>query len=139
MDKSPSNFGSLLFSFIESEWNFMQKAFKSHGLSCAAKFFASPADDSYMIYFYEECNTQYCSPLSNLVIPPPTYGFLHLQFIGEDAILSGFLDKQHFSKEMVADILIFIEDALPKARNIYLPYHIDFVSISDCEEYNGEY
>ena len=117
----------------------MQKEFISHGLSCTAEFFASPDNGSYIIYFYEKTNVEYCAPLSNLVIPPPNYGFLHLKFIEEDVILSGFLDKQFFSKEMVEDILAFIEYNLPQTRNIYLPYHIDFVSISDYDEYNGEY
>ena len=59
--------------------------------------------------------------------------------IGEDAVLNGFLDKQYFSKDMIEDILSFLEDSIPDCKNIYLPYHIDFVSIADYDEYNGEY
>lgn len=52
--------------------------------------------------------------------------------VGGDAVLSGILDARYFSKAMT-------EDILPDCRNMYLPYHIDFASLSDYDEYNGEY
>lgn len=29
--------------------------------------------------------------------------------------------------------------SLPKCRNVYFPYHIDFAAVTGYDEYNGEY
>lgn len=53
--------------------------------------------------------------------------------------MSGILNKKYFQEEMVEDILNFLEDNFPKYKNTYQVYHIEFVSVSDSVEYNGEY
>ena len=96
-------------------------------------------EDSHLIRFFDGESERYREPLSDLVIAGPSYGFLHIKHVGEDAVLSGFLDRKYFSEDMVEDILDFLEEILPECRNCYLPYHLDFVTISGHEEYNGEY
>ena len=60
-------------------------------------------------------------------------------FIKLILIMSGVLNEKYFSKNMTEDILCFLEDSLPKCRNVYFPYHIDFAAVTGCDEYNGEY
>ncbi len=115
----------------------MQKKFKSHECSYDAEFFLN--ENSCMIRFYDSKNEEYGEDLHDLVIVEPSYGFLLVQYIGEDAVLSGTLNEKYFSKDMVEDIICFLEDNLSRCRNIYFPYHIDFISVSDYDEYNGEY
>lgn len=95
--------------------------------------------NSYLIRFFNGAVENYREPLSDLVVVYSPYGFLHLKGIGEDAVLSGFLNENYFTKDMVEDIIEFLVECLPEYRNCYLPYHIDFVSVSNYEEYNGEY
>ena len=95
--------------------------------------------DSKVIRFYDEQSEQFHAPISDLIIVRPSHGFLHLKFIEEDAILSGSLDKDYFSKKMVDDLISFVETLFPECKDVYLPYHIDFVSTVAYDEYNGEY
>ena len=53
--------------------------------------------------------------------------------------ITGTLNRDYFCEEMVNDIMDFLKENLPSCRNIYLPYHMDFVTIESSEEYNGEY
>lgn len=115
----------------------MQKEFKSHGCVYDVEFFHSQNKD--IVRFYDKSKEQYGDFLSNLVVVTPSYGFLLLQYIGDDVILSGTLNNKYFHKEMMGDLLDFLEDNFPQIRNTYQPYHMDFVSVSDYEEYNGEY
>lgn len=115
----------------------MEQIFHSHGCSYhVGCFYGHDAD---MIYFYSVHKKSYCGVLSDLVIVEPSYGYLLLQYIGNDAILSGSLNKKYFSQEMIEDMIQFLEDSFPKIKNVYLPYHIDFFSVDSYEEYNGEY
>ena len=115
----------------------MRKIFKSGELACDAEVLGG--NDTYIIRFYDHQAKRWPVPLSDLVIVPSDYGFLRLRRVGGDAVLSGILDARYFSKAMTEDILAFLEDILPDFRNMYLPYHIDFASLSDYDEYNGEY
>lgn len=111
--------------------------FESGGFSCGAEFLHS--GNTWAVRFYDDSGPGFKAPLANLVIPPDCYGFLHLQCVGEDGVLSGFLDAAHFSPDMTEDLLDFVESGIPGCRDCYLPYHIDFVALQGCEEYNGEY
>lgn len=115
----------------------IQKKFISHGYSCDVELFQT--ENSCVIRFYDSKNEQYEKSLHDLVIVEPSHGFLLVQYIGDDAVLGGVLNKRYFSKDMTEDIICFLNDNLPKCRNVYFPYHIDFVSVSDFDEYNGEY
>ena len=103
----------------------MQKTFISRGKACNVDIFSS--NNSYIFRFYDG------------EIVPSNYGFLYLRLLEGDAILSGCLDEAYFSKDMVEDILLFVEDCVPACKDAYLPYHIDFAALSDYDEYNGEY
>lgn len=115
----------------------MQDKFESHGKTFDAEFFTK--ENGAMIRFYDK-KMEHCL-LSNLVIVTPSYGTLLVQYIDEDAVLGGTLDKKHFNKDMVDDIISFVENNLPKCKNVYMPYHFDFISVdlADYDEYNGEY
>lgn len=115
----------------------MRKKFASHGCLYDVECFHNA--DAEMVRFYDSKNEQYKNPLSDLVIVEPSYGILLIQYIGEDCVLSGTLNNKYFCKEMIDDMLNFLEYLFPKCRNNYQPYHIDFVSVSDYDEYNGEY
>ena len=54
-------------------------------------------------------------------------------------MLGGFLDAAVFSREMAEALPNWLEDLIPECRDLYLPYHIDLVSLGDYAEYNGEY
>ena len=115
----------------------MQEKFISNGCVYDVEIFRY--DNTDIVRFYETQNEQYGETLSNLVIATPSYGFLLIKYIGNDAVLTGMLNRDYFSEEMVTDILEFVEDHIPSCRNIYLPYHIDFVTTEFSQEYNGEY
>lgn len=115
----------------------MQKTFISRGKACNVDIFSS--NNSYIFRFYDGESEAWDKPLCNLAIVPSNYGFLYLRLLEGDAILSGCLDEAYFSKDMVEDILLFVEDCVPACKDAYLPYHIDFAALSDYDEYNGEY
>ncbi len=115
----------------------MQQIFHSHGHSYNVEYFHSNNAD--MVRFFDTPKEAHSSPLSDLVIVEPSYGYILLQYIGDDAILSGSLNKEYFCEEMTEDIIEFLEESFPKIRNVYLPYHIDFFSVDKYDEYNGEY
>lgn len=115
----------------------MQQIFQSHGYSYNVEYFRSNNAD--MIRFYTAKNELYSDLLSDLVIVEPSYGYLLLQYIGNDVVLSGSLNREYFCEEMTEDIIQFLEDCFPKIKNIYMPYHIDFFSVDKYNEYNGEY
>ena len=115
----------------------MQKKFISNGCEYDVEIFRFENTD--IVRFYETQNEQFGETLSNLVIATPSYGFLIIKYIGNDAVLSGTLYTDYFSEEMVTDILDFVEKNILSCSNIYLPYHIDFVTKESSKEYNGEY
>lgn len=115
----------------------MQKIFRSRGKACSVDIFSCA--DAYIFRFYDGAQETWDKPLSDLVIVPSNYGFLYLKLLDGDAVLSGSLDAAYFSKDMVEDILLFVEDCVPACKDAYLPYHIDFAALSDYDEYNGEY
>lgn len=115
----------------------MQGKFESHNFLCDVECFHNENSD--VIRFYDSKNQLYKNPLSDLVIVEPSYGILLIQYIGDDCVLSGTLNDKYFRREMIEDILSFLECICPKCKNSYQPYHIDFVSVTDYEEYNGEY
>ena len=92
----------------------MQQKFTSNGCEYDVEILHCGNTD--IVRFYEEQNEQY-----------------------GDAVLTGTLNRAYFNEEMVTDILDFLEKNIPACKNIYLPYHIDFVTVVLSAEYNGEY
>lgn len=115
----------------------MQQKFESKGCVYDVEIFH--CDNTDIVRFYEKRSEQYGEKLSDLVIATPSYGFLLIQYITGDAVLTGTLNTKYFCEEMVDDIVTFLENHLSSCRNIYLPYHIDLVTVSTSKEYNGEY
>ncbi len=115
----------------------MHQKFESNGCVYDVEIFHYSNTD--IVRFYEKKNEQYGEMLKDLVIATPSYGFLLIQYIADDAVLTGSLNKEYFCEKMITDIIDFLENNLPSCKNIYLPYHIDFVTVSSSEEYNGEY
>lgn len=115
----------------------MLKKFIYNGWSCDAEFFYG--DNGCVIRFLDSSEEKYGNQLSDLVIAHTGYGFLHIKYVGEDAVLSGMLDGSRFSKDMIQSVTDFAEENISECRNVYLPYHIDFISMTDYDEYNGEY
>lgn len=96
-------------------------------------------NDGYVIRLFHGSEEKYSEPLSDLVIVPSCAGFLYLRFIGDDAVMSGLLDKRYFSENTADEIIGFLEEKFPELHNTYFPYHIDFVELTGYDEYNGEY
>lgn len=115
----------------------MQQKFKSNGCVYDVEIFHCGNTD--IVRFYEMRNEQYGETISDLVMATPSYGFLLIKYIGDDAVLTGTLNRNYFCEEMVTDIMDFVEKNLFSCTKVYLPYHIDFVTIESSEEYNGEY
>lgn len=115
----------------------MQRKFESNGYTYDVEIFQ--CGNTNIVRFYDERNEQYGEMLTDLVIATPSYGFLLIQYIAEDAVLTGTLNAKYFREEMVDDIVTFLENNIPSCRKIYFPYHIDFVTVSSSAEYNGEY
>ena len=115
----------------------MPQMFESNGRVYDVEIFQ--CGDTDIVRFYEKRNEQYGEMLSDLVIGTPSYGFLLIQHIAGDAVLTGTLNAKYFYAGMVDDIVTFLENNIPSCRNIYFPYHIDFFTVSSSEEYNGEY
>ena len=115
----------------------MELNFQSRGLSCAAELLSQ--GDTCLIRFFDSAQGRFSPPLHDLVIVPSSLGFLHLRRVGEDAVLDGLLDQRCFSPDMTEDLLSFLEEHIPWCKDVYLPYHIDFVALTAWDEYNGEY
>lgn len=115
----------------------MHRRFVSKG--CAYDAEILHYDNSDLVRFYEGCKEQYGEELSDLIIATPSYGYLLIQYVGDGAVLTGTLNEKYFKRDMLEDIMDFLAEQIPTCRNIYLPYHIDWVSTVFSEEYNGEY
>lgn len=102
----------------------MAQKFESNGRMYDVEIFQH--EDTDIVRFYEERNEQYGERLSNLVIGIPSYGFLLIQYIAGDAVLTGTLNAKYFCAEMVDDIVIFARIISPLAKHLF-PYHIDFL------------
>jgi len=122
---------------LQGEGEEMKRKFESKGCTYDVEIFQCGNTD--IVRFYEERNEQYGETLTDLVIAAPSYGFLLIQHIAGEAVLTGTLDSKYFHEEMVDDMVAFLENSLPSCRNVYFPYHIDFVAVSSSVEYNGEY
>ena len=105
----------------------MKQIFYSRGCSFHVEYFYR--DQAVMICFHAAKMKPYSGALSDLVIVEPSNGYLLLQYIGDDAILSGSLNQEYFCEEMIEDMIRFLEESFPKIKNVYLPYHIDFFSV----------
>lgn len=112
--------------------------FNYNNFTCDIDVFYHEAD--VMIRFYDRAKEQSEEEIIDLVLVDSGYGFLCLKYKGDGGLLSGYLDKKFFfSEEMVDAAISLLEKVSPQAQNIYLPYHIDLVELTDYVEYNGEY
>ena len=84
----------------------MKTVFQSRGTTCDVEILGGEA--AFLIRFYNSGDENYAEPLHDLVIAPSSYGFLTLKKVGGDGVL--------------------------RCRDIYLPYHIDFVSLTNYDE-----
>lgn len=98
----------------------MAQKFESNGRMYDVEIFQH--EDTDIVRFYEERNEQYGERLSNLVIGTPSYGFLLIQYISGDAVLTGTLNAKYFCAEMVDDIVIFARIISPLAKTFI--FHI---------------
>ena len=90
----------------------MKTVFQSRGTTCDVEILGGEA--AFLIRFYNSGDENYAEPLHDLVIAPSSYGFLTLKKVGGDAVLSGFLDEQHFNRDIVDDLILFL---LPTMRS----------------------
>ncbi|KNY26897.1 hypothetical protein [Pseudobacteroides cellulosolvens] len=112
--------------------------FEYKNFSCDVDIFYK--EDDLLIRFYDSSNEQEEDEIINLVIVDPGFGYLYIKFKGDAALIGGFLDEEVFSSDELVDAAIdFIENLSPKARNIYIPHHVDCVKRTSFVEYNGEY
>ena len=84
----------------------MKTVFQSRGTTCDVEILGGEA--AFLIRFYNSGDENYAEPLHDLVIAPSSYGFLTLKKVGGDGVLRGFLDEQHFNRDIVDDIIILI-------------------------------
>jgi hypothetical protein len=112
--------------------------FEYKNFSCDVDIFYK--EDDLLIRFYESSTEQGEDEIINLVIVDPGFGYLYIKFKGDAALIGGFLDEEVFSSDELVDAAInFIESLSPKARNIYIPHHVDRIKRTSFVEYNGEY
>lgn len=71
----------------------MQQKFESKGCVYDVEIFH--CDNTDIVRFYEKRNEQYGEKLSDLVIATPPYGFLLIQYITGDAVLTGTLNTKY--------------------------------------------
>ena len=94
----------------------MAQKFESNGRMYDVEIFQH--EDTDIVRFYEERNEQYGERLSNLVIGIPSYGFLLIQYIAGDAVLTGTLNAKYFC----AELLFFARIISPLAKTFI--FHI---------------
>lgn len=71
----------------------MQQKFESNGCVYDVEIFHCGNTD--IVRFYEAQNEQYGEMLSDLVIAVPSYGFLQIQYISGDAVLTGTFNNEY--------------------------------------------
>lgn len=112
--------------------------FEYKDFSCDVDIFYK--EDDLIVRFYNSSIEPKEEEIIDLVIVDSGFGYLYIKFKGDAALIGGFLDEDVFSSDELVDAAIdFIENLSPKARNIYIPHHVDRVKRTSFVEYNGEY
>jgi hypothetical protein len=113
--------------------------FELKSFSCDVDVFNKGND--LLVRFYDSSKEQSEEEIINLIIVNPGYGYIFLKYKGDSSgLLGGFLDEEVFSSdEMVEAAISFVEDLSPLSKSVYVPYHVDRVSLTSYVEYNGEY
>ena len=89
----------------------------------------------FIIKFFDETKIQ--KEMVNYVLADPGFGYISVRFVGQDALLSGFMDEKIFTEEMVDEVVEFVYSMIPNPG--YIPYNVMRVKFTDAIEYNGEY
>lgn len=95
--------------------------------------------DDLVVRFYHKHIEQEANDIRDLVVVDPGFGFICLKCVGEDGLLSGFLDKNVFSESAVHKAIDFVQALSPRSGNAYIPCHVRLFGASGVIEYNGEY
>lgn len=85
----------------------MKRKFESKDCTYDVEIFQCGNTD--IVRFYEERNEQYGETLTDLVIAAPSYGFLLIQHIAGEAVLTGTLDSKYFHMFTSHTILILLQ------------------------------
>ena len=112
--------------------------FEHGSFSCDVDIFSK--DQDLIIRFYDKSKEQEENEIINCVVVEPGFGYLCLKFKGEDGLLSGYLDENVFSSDVLVEAaIVFTENLSPLSEGAYIPHHVDRVKRTTFVEYNGEY
>lgn len=112
--------------------------FKVNNFSCDIEKYKLD-DKSFVIKFFNKEKEHSEEQICDYVLVEPGFGYIYLKYKGEDALLSGFLDENTFTDEMIHIAIDFVESLSPYSNDAYIPHNIMKVKISGTVEYNGEF
>ena len=112
--------------------------FHYNDFSCDVSVYWDNAD--LVVKFYDQAKEHREEQIVNLVIVDPGYGYISLKFIGQEALLSGYLEENIFSTDAIVNHAIeFVENLSPRSAEACIPHRVFRVKLTSCVEYNGEY
>ena len=94
---------------------------------------------SFIIKFFDKTKEHSEEQICDFVLVDPGFGYICLKYKGENALMSGFLDENVFSDEMIYAAIDFVESLSPESAYAYIPYNIKKVKMTETVEYNGEF
>lgn len=113
--------------------------FKTKDFSCDVEKYTLDDGKSFVIKFLNKEKEHSAERICDYVLVDPGLGYICLKYKGENALLSGFLDENTFTDEMIFRAIDFVESLSPYSNNAYIPHNIMKVKISGTVEYNGEF
>ena len=112
--------------------------FKANDFSCDVEKYKLD-DKSFVVKFFDKGKEHSEEQICDYVLVEPGYGYICLKYKGKDALLSGFLNEDTFTDEMIQIAIDFVESLSPYSDDAYIPHNIMKVKITGTVEYNGEF
>ena len=114
-----------------------QTKFQHESFACDVDVFYR--GDDLVVRFYHKYKEQGANDIRDMVVVDPGFGFICLKVVGDEGLLSGYLDQNVFSEDSVLKAIDFVLTLSPRSGDAYIPYHVRLFGSSRIIEYNGEY